>query len=176
MDMDVGQTYSSFVHDCSHTTNRAHATPARQGHDHTRSSAEPRGEQCPQSAVYSSLQGTALLLPSAQADNESTLRQCALFSVHQAAWTWGSAAVQAHLQAPCESEGQAGLFPAYALASPLTRANSMHHLTAFMGLQAELDNGESVKALRRFNRLLSNLPADSWGEGPSTETLALHGP
>ena len=33
-----------------------------------------------------------------------------------------------------------------------------------LALQADLDNGESVKALRRFNRLLSNLPADTWGE------------
>lgn len=29
--------------------------------------------------------------------------------------------------------------------------------------QAELDNGESIKALRRFNDLLRDLPADSWG-------------
>ncbi len=32
-----------------------------------------------------------------------------------------------------------------------------------MLLQAELDCSESVKALRRFNDLLQNLPADSWG-------------
>ena len=32
-------------------------------------------------------------------------------------------------------------------------------------LQGELDNGAAVAALRRFNDLLANLPADSWGEG-----------
>ena len=30
-------------------------------------------------------------------------------------------------------------------------------------MQDELDNGESIKALRRFNQLLRDVPADSWG-------------
>ena len=30
-------------------------------------------------------------------------------------------------------------------------------------MQAELDSGESIKALRRFNQLLRDVPADSWG-------------
>ncbi|CAK0787163.1 hypothetical protein CVIRNUC_010379 [Coccomyxa viridis] len=33
---------------------------------------------------------------------------------------------------------------------------------AVQSLEACLDGGESIKALRRFNRLLANLPADSW--------------
>ncbi len=39
-------------------------------------------------------------------------------------------------------------------------------------LQADLDNGESVKALRRFNRLLSNLPAETWGKGQRQHCIA----
>ncbi len=41
-----------------------------------------------------------------------------------------------------------------------------------LALQANLDNGESVKALRRFNRLLSNLPADTWGEHQPKHCIA----
>lgn len=33
-----------------------------------------------------------------------------------------------------------------------------------MNLQAELDNGAAIAALRRFNNLLAALPAESWGE------------
>jgi hypothetical protein len=31
-------------------------------------------------------------------------------------------------------------------------------------LEAELDNGAAIEALRRFNENLKNLPADRWGE------------
>ena len=33
-------------------------------------------------------------------------------------------------------------------------------------MQAELDGGESIQALRRFNKLLRELPADGWGARP----------
>ena len=89
--------------------------------------------------------------------------------------SWGSA-VQAHLHGPCECSWQAMLVSGRPLACPLTDAcPRMQELTGYVSLQAELDNGESVKALRRFNRLLSNLPADSWGEGLPTEAHAEQG-
>jgi hypothetical protein len=37
--------------------------------------------------------------------------------------------------------------------------------------QAELDGGESIQALRRFNQLLRELPADGWGERPLPPAL-----
>jgi hypothetical protein len=46
--------------------------------------------------------------------------------------------------------------------SPHTRTNSQPYQTK--PKQAELDNGEAVKALRRFNDNLRALPADKWGE------------
>ena len=45
-----------------------------------------------------------------------------------------------------------------------THSRCMSCKVSMHALQADLDNGESVKALRRFNRLLSNLTADTWGE------------
>ena len=42
--------------------------------------------------------------------------------------------------------------------------------------QAELDNGASIAALRRFNDLLANLPAGSWGEAePAGAVMGPHG-
>jgi hypothetical protein len=77
---------------------------------------------------------------------------------------------------PVNVHARPGWFLARPLASPSTDAwPRMQKLTGYVPLQAELDNGESVKALRRFNRLLSNLPADSWGEGPSAEAHAEQG-
>lgn len=48
----------------------------------------------------------------------------------------------------------------------MVRARSCLYL-----LQAELDNGAAVAALRRFNDNLAALPADSWGASTSTAGL-----
>lgn len=48
----------------------------------------------------------------------------------------------------------------------MVRARSCLYL-----LQAELDNGAAVAALRRFNDNLAALPADSWGALTSTAGL-----
>ena len=77
---------------------------------------------------------------------------------------------------PVNAHGRPGWFLGRPLASPMIDAcPRMQELTGYVSLQAELDNGESVKSLRRFNRLLSNLPADSWGEGLPTEAHAEQG-
>lgn len=48
--------------------------------------------------------------------------------------------------------------------SCLGQANTSQLCCIFVIPQAELDQGASIAALRRFNTALQNLPADRWGE------------